>query len=285
MPSDTCDRFLFDDLDVFGALVRLGPVWQQIVAGRDYQEAVLALLGEMTAATILLAGSLKQAGRLTIQLRGNGPVALLVIDCSDQLELRAMAKGNAPAAVGQSIGGLLGDGQLVLTLDLPALPEPYQSIVPLHGETVTDTFESYLRQSDQRPSRLFLAASGSGIGGMLLQQLPAGDHHDVDGWTRVEALARTVQASELLTLPAESLLQRLFPQETLRLFPPRTVTHNCPEDWQKARALLRALGAEEVYATLRECGAVVIRDDLCNREYRFEAPAIDALFGNSATPE
>ncbi|MBP6070590.1 MAG: Hsp33 family molecular chaperone HslO, partial [Candidatus Accumulibacter sp.] len=136
----------------------------------------------------------------------------------------------------------------------------------------------YLRQSDQLPTRFFLAASSEAAAGLLLQKLPAADPCDPDGWARVEALAATVKASELLSLPAADLLLRLFHEEAVRLFPARTVIHNCPEDWEKVRSMLRSLGPAEVYAALREHDEVVIKDDLCNRDYRFDAQAIDEVF-------
>ena len=65
--SDTLRRFLFDDLDIRGAVVRLDAVWQKLMAGRGYPAPVVDLLGQMTATTVLLADNLKQPGPLTIQ--------------------------------------------------------------------------------------------------------------------------------------------------------------------------------------------------------------------------
>lgn len=277
MSQDSVCRFLFDDLDICGAVVSLGAVWRKMLENRAYPEPVVRLLGEMSATTLLLGGNLKQPGRLTIQLRGNGPVSLLVIDCNEQLQIRGMARCEAQPE-SKSLRALLGHGHLQLSLDMRSMREPYQSIVPLDGENVAEVFEHYLRQSDQLPTRFFLAASSEAAAGLLLQKLPAADPCDPDGWARVEALAATVKASELLSLPAADLLLRLFHEEAVRLFPARTVIHNCPEDWEKVRSMLRSLGPAEVYAALREHDEVVIKDDLCNRDYRFDAQAIDEVF-------
>jgi molecular chaperone Hsp33 len=277
MSQDSVCRFLFDDLDICGAVVSLGAVWRKMLENRAYPEPVVRLLGEMSATTLLLGGNLKQPGRLTIQLRGNGPVSLLVIDCNEQLQIRGMARCEAQPE-SKSLRELLGHGHLQLSLDMRSMREPYQSIVPLDGENVAEVFEHYLRQSDQLPTRFFLAASSEAAAGLLLQKLPAADPCDPDGWARVEALAATVKASELLSLPAADLLLRLFHEEAVRLFPARTVIHNCPEDWEKVRSMLRSLGPAEVYAALREHDEVVIKDDLCNRDYRFDAQAIDEVF-------
>ncbi|MEF8753703.1 MAG: Hsp33 family molecular chaperone HslO [Accumulibacter sp.] len=281
MTTDCLHRFLLDDLDIAGTLVRLGPVWQKLLEGRGYPLPVARLLGELSASTLLVGSSLKQPGRLTIQLRGNGPISLLVIDCNEQLQVRGMAKC-AQTMVEASLREMLGDGQMLLVLDMPTMREPYQSIVPIDGESIAGVFEHYLGQSVQQPARLFLAVSDEAAAGMLLQKLPTAAERDADGWVRAEALAATIGRSELLSLAAEDLLPRLFPEETIRLFAAQGVTLNCPEDWQKARALLRTLGASEVYATLHEHGEVLIRDEICNREYRFDARAIDELFADPA---
>ena len=283
MTDDCLHRFLFDDLDIRGALVRLGPAWRAMIENRAYPAPVVQLLGEMSATTVLLGGQLKQPGRLTIQMRGSGPIALLVIDCNEALQIRGMAKCAEQTQPNSGLQ-LLGQGQLQLSLETASMHEPYQSIVPLDGENIAEVFEHYLRQSDQMPARFFLAASSVAAAGLFLQKLPAAAERDLDGWERVEALAATVQDAELLSVPAEELLRRLFTEEIVRLFPARAVTHNCPENWEKVRSMLRALGPGEVYAALREQGEVVVKDDICNRDYRFDALAIDELFRDSPSP-
>jgi len=274
-------RFLLDDLDIRGAVVRLGPVWQQMLAGRDYPAPVARLLGEMSATTLLIGGNLKQPGRITFQLRGSGPVSRLVIDCNERLHIRGMAKCDEAVPVAQLTGNapdLLGHGQLLLSLDLPSMREPYQSYVPLDGNSIAEIFEHYLKQSEQQPARFFLAADEHGAAGLFLQKLPGADERDADGWARIEHLASTVRPEELLGLPAEELLLRLFHEETVRVFDPRPVVHDCPEDWEKVRSMLRSLGRAEVDSILQEHGEVLIKDDICNREYRFDAQAIEELF-------
>jgi len=277
--DNTIQGFLLDDLDIRGAVVRLDSVWQQLLTKRDYPAPVIELLGQMSATTLLLANNLKQPGRLTIQLRGEGPVSLLVIDCNEQLNIRCMAQfaKNIQAA---SLIELLGKGQLLLSLDMDSMREPYQSTVPLTGNSIAEVFEHYLKQSEQLASRFFLAATATGVAGLFLQKMPTTDERDADGWSRIEALASTVRPEELLDLPTEQLLTRLFHEETVRLFPGHAVTNNCPQDWDKVRNMLRTLGREEVYAALKQNGAIVINDDLANHEYRFDKVAIDELFSN-----
>jgi len=278
MSTSTLQRFLLEDLDIRGAIVQLDDVWQALLTGRSYAPAVRDLLGAMSAVACVIGGNLKQAGRLTIQLQGHGPVSLLVVDINESLNLRGYAKASEDAAGKAGISELVGDGQLLLTLDMPGLRHPYQSYVPIEGNSVAEIFEHYLTQSEQQPAALHTAASSRGAACLFLQKLPDADRKDPDGWDRVTRLASTVRAEELLGLSAEDILIRLFHQETVRLLDARELTHDWPQDWDKVRDVLRSLGRAELEAMLAEHGEILIHDDLSNHEYRFNADDVAALF-------
>lgn len=273
---DQFQRFLLDNLDIRGIVVRLGPAWQQMQDGRAYPPPVARVLGEMTAITTAIAGQMKSEGRLTFQLRGSGPIQRLVIDCDQALHLRGMATSELRVTDGPA-AELLGHGQLVMTLDLPELRQPIQSVVPLQGDSVAAIFEHYLAQSEQAATRLLLAADQHCAAALLVQKMPDADRKDADGWTRVEHLLATVQPAELLGLATETLLTRLFHEDTVRVYEPRPVAYHCPEDWPKIHAMLRSLGASELQAMLDEHGEILVKDDICNREYRLDAAAVNEL--------
>ncbi|MEK7772196.1 MAG: Hsp33 family molecular chaperone HslO, partial [Pseudomonadota bacterium] len=237
--SNYVQRFLLENLDIRGAVVHLDSVWQQMLAGRYYPQPVTRLLGEMSATTLLLGDNLKQTGRLTIQLNGNGPVSMLILDCNESLHIRGMAKC-AQNIDPQPVPDLLGHGQLLITLDMPSMRESYQSIVPLDGDSIAEIFQHYFKQSEQLPSRLFLVTTNHAIFGLLLQKLPAADQQDPDGWARAEALAATIHDQALLGLTAEETLTRLFFEEIIRIFDPQTVHYGCHEDPAKIYAMLRS---------------------------------------------
>jgi len=161
---------------------------------------------------------------------------------------------------------------------MPELRRPYQSYVPIEGDTIAAIFEHYLTQSEQQPAALQAACSAGRAACLFLQKLPDADRKDPDGWDRVTRLAATLRTDELLDLPAEQILTRLFHQETVRLFDAREVTHDWPLDWDKVRGMLRALGRAELDAVLAEHGEILIHDDLSNHEYRLSADDVAALF-------
>ncbi len=277
-------RFLFEGLDIRGAIVHLGEAWQQMQHGRDYQPTVAQLLGETAAVTALIAAQLKQPGRLTLQLRSGGPIQLLIMDCNEALQIRGMARSNPvvlPAPVPELLGTHQG-GQLLMSLDLPTARQPYQSFVPLAGDSMSAIFEHYLEQSEQQPSRLFATASPKAAACLFLQKMPDADSRDPDGWHRVTQLASTVKTAELLELDAESLLGRLFHEDMnaqgIRLYDPQPVAYHCPEDWEKVRDIVRNIGRADAETILAEHGEILIRDDICNRDYRFSPQDVADLF-------
>ncbi|HEX5127199.1 MAG TPA: Hsp33 family molecular chaperone HslO [Rhodocyclaceae bacterium] len=276
--QDYVQRFLFDELDIRGAFVHLQHSWRLIQSDHGYSPPVRNLLGEMCAVTAIIAANLKQPGRLTFQLSGHGAVSLLVIDCSQTLNLRGYAKTESGIGSAASLTEMLGSSRLQMTLDEGHTRQPYQSHVPVEGDTLAEIFEHYLVQSEQQPAALWLAANADYAKGMFLQKLPGADLKDSDGWNRITQLAQTLTRTELLMTDMETLLQRLYHQEILRVFEPRNVTHDFPLDWDKIRSMLLSLGRKEIEDILAEHGEVVIRDDLSNHTYRFNPEEARALF-------
>ena len=273
---DSVRRFLFEDLDIRGAVVALGNAWHEMSAARDLPPVVNALLGELAAVTALIAGNLKTPGRITFQLQGHGLVSLLLVDCDERLRLRGTARHKVSLGETASFAELLGDGQLVLTLQTNT-GNPYQSIVPLIGNSLTEVFEHYLVQSEQQPAKLFLTAGDDFAGGLFLQKLPDADVRDADGWNRLLHLAATLKPAELVQ-PVANLLMQVFPEENIRLFDPRPVRYHCPRDEEKVLAMLKRLGRDEVEAALAEQGEVAVEDDICRQRYRYGPEIVAKLF-------
>lgn len=283
-PSESSvTRFIFEDLDICGALVQLSGTWQSMHQRRDYPPRMLSLVGETAAVAALLGSNLKNPGRLTFQAQGHGTVSLLVVDCEyaqEQLLLRGMAHyGDQIITDDTPVPELLGDGRLLFSMQSEMEDMPYQSYVPLKGGSIAEIFEHFLAQSAQQPARLWLSADDRHACGLFLQTLPASNREstDEDGWNRIQQLAATLRPEEL-QLPAEILLPRLFAEETIRLFDPRPVVHYCPRDEDKVRCMLASLGREEVVSMLAEQGEIVILDEICNHEYRFGPSIVEELF-------
>ena len=278
MQTDYVQRFLFENLDIRGRLVCLTGAWQRMLDGRNYPEDIAALLGHTTALNVLLGANQKGAGRVTLQVQGSGPVKLLVSDCTAELQIRGMAQYEKEKIVPINERSLLGDGRLSVTLEDVKSGQFYQSLVPLEGETLEQIFEHYLSQSEQTTAFLRLKADGGALCGLLLEKLPRADLRDPDGWNRVKHLASTLTLDETRDAQPYDLLTRVFPEELMRVFRLYSVEYHCPYDEGKVKDMLLGLGKEEVESILAEQGEVVIRNEMCNHEYRFDARAIEELF-------
>ncbi|HEV3010524.1 MAG TPA: Hsp33 family molecular chaperone HslO [Burkholderiales bacterium] len=278
MQTDYVQRFLFEDLDIRGRLVCLTGAWQRMLDGRDYPEDIAALLGHTTALNILLGANQKGSGRVTLQVQGSGPVKLLVADCTSELRIRGMAHYQKQELVLNSERGLLGNGRLSVTLEDVRSGQFYQSLVPLEGETLEQIFEHYLAQSEQATAFLRLRADSGALCGLLLEKLPRADLRDPDGWNRVTHLASTLTLDETRDAQPYDLLTRVFPEELMRVYRLYAVEYHCPYDEAKVKDMLLGLGRQEVESILAEKGEVVIRNEMCNHEYRFDARAIADLF-------
>ena len=278
MQTDYVQRFLFEDLDIRGRLVCLTGAWQRMLDGRDYPEDIAALLGHTTALNVLLGANQKGAGRVTLQVQGSGPVKLLVSDCTDELRIRGMAHYERQGLDKDTERSLLGDGRLSVTLEDVKSGKFYQSLVPLEGETLEQIFEHYLSQSEQSTAFLRLRADSGALCGLLLEKLPRADLRDPDGWNRVTHLASTLALDDTRDAQPYDLLTRVFPEELMRVYRLYAVEYHCPYDEAKVKDMLLGLGKEEVESILAEQGEVVIRNEMCNHEYRFDARAIADLF-------
>ena len=279
MQTDYVQRFLFENLDIRGRLVCLTGAWQRMLDGRGYPDDVVSLLGHTTALNVLLGANQKDSGRVTLQVQGTGPVRLLVADCTAELKIRGMAQFEAHEEVSPE-RRLFGEGKMAVTLEDLRSGQFYQSLVPLEGDTLEHIFQHYLSQSEQVETWLRLYADGGALCGLLLEKLPGADARDPDGWNRVTHLANTLTLDETRDIQPYTLLTRVFPEELMRVFRLHAVEYHCPYDREKVESMLRSLGRAEVESILAEQGQVLIRNEMCGHEYRFDAGAVARIFSH-----
>jgi molecular chaperone Hsp33 len=287
MPSaDALTPFLFEHAAVRGALVRVDAAVAAVLAAHDYPPAVGGVLAELVAAATLLAASLKFKGSLIVQLQGDGPVRLMVVECTDALGVRATAQWDparvaqvpAPATLADLAGGP-AQARMVMTLDPKGAGPIYQGIVAIEAGAVATLIEHYLATSEQLASRLVLARDGTACAGLLVQRLPGSDDADGDAWTRVKRDVDMLAPAALLApQDATTVLAGLFPHEDIRVFAARAVAFACSCTQDRVENALRIAGAAEVESILAERGNVEVTCEFCQRKYTLEPAAARALF-------
>ena len=280
--NDTLQRFIFEHTPIRGEIVHLDATWQAILTRHEYPPIVRDLLGEMMAASILLAATLKMRGRLVIQIQGQGPIRLMVVECTNTLELRGVAHWqDLPETT--DLATLFGNGRLIITLEPIDDQDRYQSIVEIQGTNLSEILGRYLQQSEQLDTHIWLAANGQRAAGLLLQKLPSKDPaEDSDIWNRVIHLSQTVQREELLQLPHMNLLHRLYHEETVRVFEPSPVCFRCSCTKDRVINMLRVLGYDEAKSIIQEYGSVNVACEFCNQKYIFDSVDVEQLFASAA---
>lgn len=312
-------KFLFEGLPVRGMLVRLTDGWHEALRRREVAGAFDAplrrLLGEMSAAGVLMQANIKFNGAVVMQIFGDGPVKVAVTEVQPDLAFRSTAKvvgelpatdnGRLPLEVMVNVGG---QGRCAITLDpkdrLPG-QQPYQGVVPLHGDQreplheLSQVLEHYMLQSEQLDTKLILAANDEVAAGLLIQRLPVEGEGNLSGgvrnedeiglsehYNRIAHLASTLTQEELLTLDAATILRRLFWEEDVRYFAPLEGANGprfaCTCSRQRVADMLRSLGQEEIDSIIAEQGQVEIGCDFCGQHYLFDPVDAAELFTDGA---
>jgi molecular chaperone Hsp33 len=289
---DTLHRFLFERYPIRGHLVHLDAAWRALIEHRQYPDAIRETLGEAVVASLLLAATIKFEGVLSLQLQGDGPVHLLLAQCTSGLGVRGLARYRDLKQGGSfKIGDLVGNGNLTVTLETDQGAQRYQGIVPIEGERLADSLQAYFQNSEQLPTRLWLHADAGGASGMLLQKLPGSGTLPAaaadaaanaaaieDAWARVQLIGDTLTPEELRTLADAEILHRLFNEDDLRLFEPSPVYFRCRCSRERVAGMLQGLGEAETRSVIAERGKVEVHCDFCNRAYVFDPVDVEQLF-------
>ena len=287
--ADALTPFLFEHAAVRGALVRVDATGAAGRAAHDYPPAIGEVLSELVAAVTLLAASLKFKGSLIVQLQGDGPVRLMVVECTDTLGVRATAQWDAARVAQLPAHATLADlaggrehARMVMTLDPKGAGPIHQGIVAIETGAVATLIEHYLATSEQLASRMLLARDGPACAGLLVQRLPGGDEEAGDAWTRLKLDVDALVVARLLApADATAVLAGLFPHEDLRVFAARAVAFACSCSNERVENALRIAGAAEVDSILAERGNVEVTCEFCQRKFTLEPAAARALFAGA----
>lgn len=289
---DICQRFLIEDSTVRGEIVLLESSLQNVFAKHPYPIEIQGLLGELLTAAVLLASTVKIDGSLSIQARGGKHIDLLMVECDTQKHVRALARWSEHTH-GLGFRELLEGSQLVITLDPKGANlnqgNRYQGIVPLEGNSLTESLEFYFKQSEQLATRLWLTQGDGRAAGLILQQLPFNSdvqlskEQNEEDWQRLSLLAGTITQEELLHLSPTTLLQRLFHEENVRLFPAQEVQFKCTCSQARFGSALANLGRHELEDIMKEQGQITTTCEFCNQTYTFDQVDVEVLLSPSAS--
>ena len=310
-------KFLFDGLPVRGTLVRLTDSWQEILLRRGansttgaYPVPVSQMLGELTAAAVLMQSSIKFNGSLTLQIAGDGPVKLAVAEVQPDLSLRStatvMGEVNADSSLSKMIN-VNNKGRCAVTLDpkdkFPG-QQPYQGVVPLFDdyrqpiEKLSSVIEHYMLQSEQLDTTMVLAANDKVAAGLLIQRIPMQGEGNLAGsmvskrnedeiglnehYNRLAVFAASLKQEELLTLDANEILHRLYWEEAVIRYEPLSAKFACTCSRERVSNMIFSLGKIEVEDILAERGDVEVSCEFCGQQQRFDPVDAAQIFIDAA---
>ena len=279
--TDQLQRFIFDDYQIRGEIAQAHNSYNEIIKNHDYSHEVENILGELLVATCLLTATLKFKGKITVQLQGNGPLNMAVINANQDLQLRGTARVDGETT-GLSFKQLVGEGQLMITIT-PDNGERYQGIVALQQDSLSGCLEDYFKQSEQLATRIILHANNSDkaqAAGLLLQTLPAVNDDHQSQFQHVTTLALTLTEEELYTLENNELLYRLYHEETVRLFEKTAITFKCSCSKERCLSSLASIAPEEILSILKEQGAIDMHCEYCASDYHFEVDDLQILLND-----
>ena len=274
---------------VRGRLIRLGPLADALLTRQDNHPIVARLTGQVLALAAALASALKFRGTFSIQAKGDGPVSLLLADCTDTGALRGyaraepdwlareLAKDSAPTA-----GRLLGDGFLAFTVDQGPDEHRHQGLVSIDGESLADMALHYFRTSEQIECTLRLACdrtdAGWRAGALILEKIAGAGGVDpvldaeaqAESWRTATTLAATLTDAELLDdeLPPEALLYRLFHTEGVAADRSRALSYGCRCSRQRLVGVLEGFPPDDL-DHMAEDGTIAMTCEFCNVTFRF----------------
>ena len=277
--KDVVVPFVFESLPVRGALVQLENAWQRMQENHAYTDPVTEILGHAAAATTLIAQSLKFDGSVTMQISGDGPLGMLVMQATDNLDIRGMATSNEIEA-GTPFSAMVAGAHCAVTVDAGAMERPYQGIVEIDPESLAASFENYFERSVQVPSHLVLHSTPSFCGGILLQQMPGEQPAAEDDWRRLGYLIATLRSEDLSAGATQDLLHKLFAEDDVRVFSQRTVRFHCKCTASKVEDALRMLGEQETREVLKEQGEVIVTCEYCGKVRAFDPVDVSRVFAD-----
>ena len=281
--DDSSQRFLFDEADARGECVRIRRSLSDMLANQVYSPSLRSLLGEFAAAAVLISNNLKYQGRVILQARSDQAISLVMVECSSERHIRGIAKGDLASEAATPLT-LLAGGQLVLTVERDA-GQRYQGIIALEQASLAVALEQYFSQSEQLGTRFWLASDGEQGAGLMLQQLPVEISEAelrAEQWNRLCLLTETLRPHELLELPPEELLFKLYQEETVTVYPPAPILFKCRCSRERSADAIALLPVSERAEIIAEQGNITMTCELCGEVYRF-GPEVLALHNFRST--
>lgn len=283
--NDLIQRFIFENANVRGEIVHLNKSFQGIMEQHQYPPAIRNVLGQMLVAANLLSAIIKFKGRLTVQFQGKGPVKLMLAQCTNEFNMRGLAQWHESNLSESDLLNALKNGVLAIIINPDSTTTRYQGIVSWQGNSIAQSIEGYFRDSEQLPTRLWIAINEHSAAGLLIQAMPKSSSDSRQeflesdlNWEHLVHLTETITNEELLGLDKQTILHRLYSQEQVRVFEPSPVMFQCTCSIERGENAILMLGKEEAEQELKDKQVIAVTCEFCNKTYNFDRVDVAAIF-------
>ncbi|PID66998.1 MAG: redox-regulated molecular chaperone Hsp33 [Gammaproteobacteria bacterium] len=279
--TNSVQKFLLNNLDVRGVIVHLDSEWQELLSRRSYDKHINELLGQATAATLLMSANVKFEGNLLLQLQSQGDLSLLLVQANNHYRFRALAKYHQGES--KTLKAMTPEGVIAIVIEADIGEEPYQGLVSIDADVMAENLETYFNQSEQLQTLLVLRADNEQAAGILLQVLPNAKIGD-DDWTRLRHLAETLNLAELKTVGTQTMIKRMFAEDDKTVYEAMPAAFECGCSDERTLAMLASLDENELSDIVESQEDVVVACDFCGKQYQHDAATITALLSNKIHP-
>ncbi|MBS9781842.1 MAG: Hsp33 family molecular chaperone HslO [Gammaproteobacteria bacterium] len=274
-------KFLLNDLDVRGVIVHLDSEWQELLSRRSYDSHINELLGQSTAATLLMSANVKFEGNLLLQLQSQGALSMLLVQADNNNHFRALAQCEKSNEL--SLTQMTPDGLIAIIIEAKIGEKPYQGLVGIESDSMAENLETYFNQSEQLKTLLVLRADNEQIAGILLQVLPNANISD-DDWQRLRHISETLNLAELKTTDTQTMIERIFAEDDKTVYEPSPAKFECGCSDERTLSMLSALDESELKEIVEAQESVVVGCDFCGKQYEHDVATIAALLSNKIHP-
>lgn len=311
--DDNVLPFQLDNADIRGRIARLDGVLEKVLEQHNYPDPVEALVAEAAILTALIGQTIDLRWKLSLQIRGDGPVRFIATDYygptkeGEPARIRAYASFDADR-LEQPQGApfsLIGKGMFAMLIDQGHDMTPYQGITPLAGGSLSSCAETYFAQSEQLPTRFSVALGKSQepggpsrwrAGGVMIQHMPKASPHaneatgeggllaaddllhgdDTENWTRINLYLDTVEELELVgpSVSPAQLLHRLFHEESPRVFDSQPLSFGCTCGPEKVEQTMSIYSAKDIRHMTDDNGKVTADCQFCGAHYEFDPASL-----------
>ena len=247
----------------------------------DLSPVATAAFGRLLTIASIMGNEMKnQNDKMTIQIKGNGPIGTMLVTANNIPQVKGYV-GDAHVDLPLNEFGKLDVGEAVghegfinVIKDI-GLKEPYIGVSPLVSGEIAEDFANYFVNSEQRQAAVALGVlvDRNGVksaGGYLITPMPDATEEEI---SKVEqAIFKAGAISKMLdeNLSLEDIAKKVTGDENIEILEDNiTPEYKCDCSKEHMKDALISIGKKDLEEILKEDGKAELLCHFCNKKYTF----------------